>query len=144
MLELKSIPSWMEHFIGSITDGVHQTKESLLAEVNNIPNEMLGHSVISGLNVRIELFEKLKNEGILKLPTSKHIMQVQMGEIFKVYPDQERYYTKDSTVEKDGFVMLREYMGGIGFSSTWLGDADKCHSDIEVIVVPMLPMKFNK
>jgi hypothetical protein len=115
----------MEPFIGSITDGAHQTKESLLAEVKNIPNEMLGHSVISGLNSRIDLFEKLKKEGILKLPSRKQIMEVQPGEIFKVYENRERYFIKDNTKEEDGYVMLREYMGGKGFQSTWLGQPDK-------------------
>ena len=71
-------------------------------------------------------------------------MEVQLGEIFKVYPNQERYFIKKTTNELEGFITIQEYLGGKGFSSSWLGEQDPCHSDIEVEVVPALPETFYK
>jgi len=142
MFELQKLPEWMKQFIPVLTDGGYKTEEELVEKFTNVKSWEM--AVIVTLNSRINMLKDLQEQGLLKVSIKKPIMEVQLGEIFKIYPNQERYFTKKTTNELEGFISVYEYMGGTGFSSSWLGERSPCHSDIEVEVVPSLPEKFYK
>lgn len=147
MFTIQKIPHWMKPFISVLTDGAYTTIEELTQRCDEAKSWEAGTVVV--LNQRINLLASLREKGLLKVNIKKPITEVHMGEIFKIYEGQERYFTLSSTKiwEENGshYISIREYTGGTGhhMSSAWLLQEDRCHADIEVEVVPALPEAFH-
>lgn len=143
-MKLLNIPSWMEPIILQLTGGNYTSIEQLKKDCDDVENGPF-HGMVGAINSIINTVEALHQLNLLKISSRKPISEVQMGEVFKIYENQERYFIKDSTNIKEGnMYSIRELHGGKGFVASWLSAEDKCHADIDVLVVPNLPSELYK
>ena len=135
----KEVPEWIEQFISALTGGFYNTIDEIMKDESGV-DSMFHYNLFNS----IEQLVKFHKIGIIKAQEIKPITEVSIGQIFKIYHDQERYYQLNSTKVDNEMIQVREFMGGRGngFSSSWLGQSDNCHADIEVMIVSSLPDKF--
>ena len=137
------IPSWMDAILGPLTGGTYTSSTKLMEDFDTLSDTE--PELVAMMDVIISTAKRFDEIGLIKRPIKKHITEVRLGEIFKIYPDQERYFTLQSSKIEEGMITVREFSGGKGYNmgSTWLGEPDSCHADIEVIVVPELPVVYH-
>jgi hypothetical protein len=139
-MKLLEIPIWMEGMILRATGGEYESVEKLKNDSKKLADSE--PDLIERINIMIEVILLLDSLGHIRRVSKKQISDVLMGEIFKIYPEQERYYIKSSTENVDGFYRVREFQGGRGFKSIRLSEPGYCHDDIEVTIVPSFPEVF--
>jgi len=146
--KIKEIPQWMEKLIPTLSGGAYKTKSELLSDEKE--NLHFNPERVRAINSRIDMLISLKQQGFLNENGSstgmRYIDEVKIGEIFKIYPDQEYYYVLQSTEILGDRIWVREFRGGKGngMASAWLGEPMECHADIEVLVVEKPSEKLLK
>lgn len=138
MTKLIPIPAWMEPIILQLSGGEYTSVEVMRQDIET--TSKVDPSYIGIMNTMIGTIRALDEFGHIKRNQEKPLQDIKMGEIFKINPEQERYFTKDATnIKENNMYAVREFHGGSGRGSSWLGAPSQCRIDINVIVVPQLP-----